>query len=44
MIIAHNKTRMKAGISSGGKGGKIIFGLGTAFAVVLAILALLKYG
>jgi len=31
----------KTGISSGGKGGKIIFGLGVGSAIILAIFALL---
>jgi len=36
---------MKAGLSSGGKGGKIIFGIGVGFTILfLALFGLLKYG
>jgi len=34
---------MKAGLSSGGKGSKIIFVLGTAFSIILAVFALLNF-
>jgi len=35
---------MKAGLSSGGRGGKIIFGIGVGFAIFfLALFGLLKY-
>lgn len=34
---------MKPGASSGGKGGIIIFGIGTAFAIILAIVGLIGF-
>ncbi len=35
--------RMKAGLSSGGKGGKIIFGIGVGFTILfLIVFGLLK--
>ncbi|GFN39545.1 MAG: hypothetical protein YK1309IOTA_510015 [Marine Group I thaumarchaeote] len=34
---------MKAGLSSGGKGSKIIFGLGVGFAILLALFSLTLY-
>jgi len=35
--------RLKFGASSGGKGSTIIFGIGVAFAIILAIVGLLGF-
>ncbi len=45
ICLSPNRIRMKAGLSSGGKGGKIIFGIGVGFTILFLVLyGLLKYG